>query len=96
MAQRLDRAGMTDATVRNYTRQLFGGADDQVPDRQGRIVIKPALRQYAGLTHECAVIGVNSRVEVWDAQAWREFSDAREQDFVDLSVDLIPPGTAPG
>ena len=81
----------SNSKTRNYLRQLFGGADDQVPDKQGRVVLKQALREYAGLNHECAVIGVNDRVEIWDAAAWRAFSEAQEQQFVDFADDLTPP-----
>lgn len=90
MADKLSRAGTTAAT-RNYMRQFFGGADDQTPDKQGRVVVKQALREYATLDRECAVIGVNNRVEIWDAAAWREFTEAQEQQFVDFSEDLLPP-----
>lgn len=90
MADKLSRTGSTAAT-RNYMRQFFGGADDQTPDKQGRVVVKQALREYATLDRECAVIGVNNRVEIWDATAWREFTEAQEQQFVDFSEDLIPP-----
>ncbi len=90
MADRLSRASSTPAT-RNYMRQVFGGADDQTPDKQGRVVVKQALREYAALDRDCAVVGVNNRVEIWDATAWREFTEAQEQDFVEFSEDLLPP-----
>ncbi|PRZ41406.1 MraZ protein [Antricoccus suffuscus] len=90
MADRLSRTSSTAAT-RNYMRQFFGGADDQTPDKQGRVVVKQALREYAALDRECAVIGVNNRVEIWDAVAWCEFTEAQEQQFVEFSEDLLAP-----
>lgn len=59
--------------VRDYGRILFASAYDQVPDKQGRLTIPPNLREYAGLTRDCVVIGANTRVEIWDAQAWEEY-----------------------
>lgn len=91
IAARLNKAPSTNATVRNYARALFGSADDQSADKQGRIVIKSALREYAGLTRECAVVGVNDKVEIWDAEAWRRFSNEQEQGFVDFSEDIVLP-----
>lgn len=93
IASRLRRASMTDRGVRDYERMLFSGADDPTPDRQGRVVLKPELRRFAGLTHECAVVGANTRVEIWDAEAWRRFTSEREQQFVDLSGEVVPPRT---
>jgi len=88
MAERLSRAGSTAAT-RNYMRQFFGGADDQTPDKQGRVVIKQALRDYAGLEREVAVIGVNNRVEIWSEAAWRAFTEAQESQYVEYSEDPL-------
>jgi MraZ protein len=58
---------------RDYHRVFFASAYDCVPDSQGRIVIPVPLRQYAGLTRECVVIGADTRLEIWDAQAWADY-----------------------
>ena len=51
-------------------RVFLSGASDEVPDKQGRVTIPPALREYAGLTKDCTVIGAGARVEIWDTAAW--------------------------
>ena len=65
----------TVADQRRYTRILFASAYDDVPDKQGRITIPPKLREYAGLTRECVVIGLlplqDARVENEKAIALR-------------------------
>jgi MraZ protein len=76
--------------VRDYQRVLFAGASDEIPDRQGRITIPAALREYAGLTRECAVIGANTRVEIWDAQAWDTYLAAQEPAFSELGEEVFP------
>jgi MraZ protein len=58
---------------RDYHRVFFASAYDCVPDAQGRIVIPPPLRAYAGLTRECVVIGADTRLEIWDAAAWAQY-----------------------
>ena len=40
---------VTSKTARDYMRVFLSGASDEVPDRQGRVTVPPALRQYAGL-----------------------------------------------
>jgi MraZ protein len=56
----------------NAARSFFSGAADISPDRQGRVVIPPNLRAYAGLTREVVVTGVFSRIEIWDRDRWQE------------------------
>ncbi len=55
--EQLREAPVTDKRVRDYMRQILGGAFDQRPDKQGRITIPPALRDYARLRKDCVVIG---------------------------------------
>ena len=50
----------------------------------------PALRAYAGLKRDCAVIGANTRLEIWDAQAWESYLEAEEPAFAELSQEVMP------
>ena len=81
---------MTHKGARDYSRVFFAGASDEVPDRQGRITIPPALRDYAGLQRDCAVIGANTRVEIWDAAAWETYLAAQEPLFAELGEEVLP------
>ena len=49
-----------------------------------------ALREYAGLTKDCVVIGANTRVEVWDADGLAEYLDGTEQAFADAEEVVMP------
>lgn len=59
-------------------RTFFANANKCEVDTQGRIVVPPELRGYAGLEKDVVVIGVNDRAEIWPAQAWSE----REEDVM--------------
>ena len=83
------RAGHRKPT-RDYLRVLFAGASDEVPDKQGRVTVPPALRDYAGLARDCVVIGAGTRVEIWDAQAWEAYLAEQEPRFSDLSEEVVP------
>ena len=83
-------APVTSRAARDYQRVLFAGASDETPDKQGRVTIPPALRDYAGLTRDCVVIGANTRVEIWDADAWETYLAAQEEAFSDLSEEVLP------
>ncbi len=86
----LKSAPVTDRRVRDYSRVLFASASDETPDAQGRIRIPPMLREYAGLTKDCVVIGANTRVEVWDAAAWQAYLEAAEPGFADIAEEVMP------
>jgi transcriptional regulator MraZ len=90
MTDRLRTAPVTSKAARDYQRVLFAGASDEVPDKQGRVTIPPQLREYAGLTRDCVVIGANTRVEIWDSSAWDSYLVAQEQAFADLSEEVLP------
>ena len=41
-------------------------------DPQGRILIPPKLREHAGLKKDVVLVGVGSRIEIWDSEKWEE------------------------
>jgi MraZ protein len=90
ITEALRAAPVTAKAVRDYSRVFFASASDELPDKQGRITIPPALRGYAGLDRDCVVIGANTRLEIWDAQAWETYLEHSEQRFSDLSEEVLP------
>lgn len=90
ITENLRTAPVTAKAVRDYSRVLFASASDEVPDKQGRITVPPALRGYAGLERECVVIGANTRLEIWDAGAWAHYEAEQEQAFAELSEEVLP------
>ncbi|REE99680.1 division/cell wall cluster transcriptional repressor MraZ [Thermomonospora umbrina] len=90
ITEALRTAPVTDRALRAYSRVFFAGASDEALDKQGRITVPPPLRTYAGLTRDCAVIGANTRLEIWDVQAWESYLEQEEQAFSDLSQEVMP------
>jgi MraZ protein len=90
ITEALSTAPVTAKAVRDYSRVFFASASDEKPDKQGRITIPQGLRHYAGLQRDCVVIGANTRLEIWDAQAWDTYLSAQEQAFADLSEEVLP------
>ena len=39
-------------------------------DGAGRILVPPALRQYAGLDHRVVLVGQGNKFELWDEARW--------------------------
>ena len=70
-AEKLNNLPLADPSARRFVRLMFAGAADAVPDRQGRILIPPALRTYANLAGDQAVIiGLSKRLEIWNPEQW--------------------------
>ena len=84
------RAPTTDRRTRDYLRVLLSGAEDVIPDKQGRITIPGHLRTYAGLDRECAVIGALDRLEIWSLPAWETYLEQKEEGFAETSEEVIP------
>ncbi len=83
-------APTTSKATRDYLRVFLSGASDEIPDKQGRIMIPAALRKYAGVDRELTVIGAGSRLELWDTSAWESYLAAQEQVFSEQSEEIIP------
>ena len=90
ITETLRQAPVTQKAARDYSRVMFAGAHDEIPDRQGRVTIPQSLREYASLEKECVVIGANTRVEIWDSKAWNTYLADREKNFADVSEEVFP------
>jgi len=90
ITEALSTALVNDKTVRDYSRVFFASASDEVPDKQGRITVPSALRGYAGLQRDCVVIGANTRLEIWDAQAWETYLAEQEDSFSEAEEEVLP------
>lgn len=87
--EQMREAPISSKQARDYNRVFLSGASDEVPDKQGRVTIPVALREYAGLGRELAVIGAGSRAEIWDSHAWNEYLAEKETAFSETD-DSIP------
>jgi len=63
-----------DDRVRGLQRLIGGYADDVEMDSQGRILIGPALREFASLTRSVTLVGQGRKFEIWDGGRWSEQS----------------------
>ena len=59
-----------DPDARDFRRLVFAEAADLAPDAQGRVLLPPDLRRFAGLERDALVIGVHTHLEIWSPAAW--------------------------
>ena len=86
----IQQAPLTAGAARDYARVFFASASDDVPDAQGRVRVPAPLRAYAGLTKDCVVIGMNTRLEIWDKASWEAYEAEKEQQFAQQSEEVLP------
>ncbi|MDR9396349.1 division/cell wall cluster transcriptional repressor MraZ [Pontimonas sp.] len=88
--ERIREAPLTSKSGRDFLRLFLSGASDEIPDKQSRVTIPTALREYAGLSRELTVIGAGTRAEIWDQGAWETYYSEKEQGFSDTEEEVIP------
>jgi len=72
--------------IRDFKRMSAALAIDTKPDKQGRISIPAELREYANLGKDIVVTGAYDHVEVWNPEAWADYSRRKEPEFVALNA----------
>ncbi len=72
--------------MRRFRRVFIGGAFECDCDKQGRILIPPTLRQYAGVTKEIVLVGVLDHFEIWSRENWDNENLQMEEDMMKEEV----------
>ena len=79
---------MTNRNVRNYLRVFEGSASEAEFDKQGRIKIPAHLIRHAHLEKECVIVGLNSVIEVWALDRWKEIEENGKNSFEELAENI--------
>ena len=56
-------------------------------DSQGRIIVTPNLREYAGITKEVVVIGNGNKAEIWNREKYDEEFDVDDVSFEEMVAE---------
>jgi MraZ protein len=89
--RKLSKLPALDPRVRSLQRLMIGHASDVEMDSQGRVLIPPNLREFAGLQRDVVLSGQGTRFELWDEALWSEQRDTDrklQQDGQGLSPEL--------
>ena len=84
-AAKLRTLPLTQRPGRDFVRVFVSGASQESIDSQGRVLVPPPLREYAGLGKDVMVVGQLSRIEIWDRAAWAEYIDGAQAAYSDES-----------
>jgi MraZ protein len=87
--QKFKNMPFTKQESRSFNRLFFSGAADVYPDKQGRFIVPPYLKDFAGIKRDCVVIGIANRIEIWDKHLWQEFYSNSSESFEKIAENLI-------
>ena len=82
--EKLKTLPLTNKNARDFVRFFLSGATECEIDKQGRFLIAGNLREYANLEKDAIIIGVGTRIEIWNRESWKQYSSAEN-----ISADEI-------
>ncbi|CAA9586033.1 MAG: Cell division protein MraZ [uncultured Thermomicrobiales bacterium] len=88
LAEKVSALPITDPDARNFRRMVFAEATDLDLDGQGRILVPPELRRYAGLEREALVVGMDTAIEIWSPERWQAVEEVMEADGAEIAQRL--------
>ena len=80
--EKLKGLPLSNRNSREFTRFFLSGATECEIDKQGRFLLPNNLRTVANLEKDAIIIGVGTRLEIWDKQTWQKCDE-------NISVDEI-------
>jgi len=92
LAEKVSALPISDPDARTFRRMVFAEAAIAEFDRQGRILIPPDLRRYAGLDREAIVVGMHTYIEIWSPEHWEaqaEMMDSEGSTIAQRLASLI-------
>src|SRR5258708_10541659 len=88
VAGKLAELSIGASDTRGFNRFMLAGATEAEIDGAGRILIPDFLKDFAKLGEKVVLVGVSTRVEIWDETAWQEYKSRVEKDADKLAEKL--------
>ena len=74
--------------VRKFQRLLYSRTTEITCDRQGRVLIPDKFKDEAKIDREITLVGLDSKIEIWDREQWKSFNDDNHDSFEKLAESL--------
>ncbi|MFR2534042.1 MAG: division/cell wall cluster transcriptional repressor MraZ [Clostridia bacterium] len=72
--EKLKTLPLTNKNARDFVRFFLSGATECEIDKQGRFLIAGNLRDYANMEKDVVIIGVGTRLEIWNREKWKAYN----------------------
>ena len=80
---------LSDKNARNFVRFFLAGATECEIDKQGRFLIPSNLREAAHLEKEAVIIGVGTRLEIWNKETWASKDEEISADEIAENMTML-------
>ena len=80
---------LSDKNARNCVRFFLAGATECEIDKQGRFLIPSNLREAGKLEKEAVIIGVGTRLEIWNKDIWNSKDEEISADEIAENMTLL-------
>ena len=87
--EKLKTLPLTNKNARDFVRFFLSGAIECEIDKQGRFLIPSNLRIYSNLDKEIVILGVGTRIEIWDKDTWNNSAENISADEIAENMDKI-------
>ncbi|MFP3088758.1 division/cell wall cluster transcriptional repressor MraZ [Treponema sp. TIM-1] len=77
----LNSTSIFKASSRVVRRRIIGPAQEVEIDKAGRIAIPQSLRDFAGLSKDCVILGQLDYMEIWNIDRYRNYRGSTETEF---------------
>lgn len=84
------------ASSRVIRRRIIGPAQEVEIDKLGRISIPQSLREFAGLSRDCVILGQLEYMEIWNIDRYRSYRGSTDEEFKSSFEELESVLTLPG
>lgn len=74
--------------VRNIERRLIGESEKVTMDEHGRVNIPKHFLEYAQIESDVVVIGLGNRLEIWNPELYKKYTDETEKNLEEDLEDL--------
>lgn len=86
---KLKLLSLSDKNARNFVRYFLAGATECELDKQGRFLIPANLRISANLEKEAIIIGVGTRLEIWNKATWKSKDEEISLDEIAENMTML-------
>ena len=87
--EKLKTLPLTNKNARDFVRFFLSGAIECEIDKQGRFLIPSNLRTYAKLDKEIVILGVGTRIEIWNREVWNQSGENISADEIAENMDKL-------
>ena len=86
--EKLKQLSLANKNARKFVRFFSSGACECELDKQGRILITPVHREFAGLEKDVVTIGASNRVEIWSKERWDAYNNDESFDMDEIAEQM--------